>query len=370
MVVLTIRRVGLIYRPHLLAITLSLVIALGLLLQILDLPSSLLAIPSLSFIRSAFGDHGQEIVLSLNNSSFAPTSPDGVNKIKIVVNYATQDPMTVHDLVKGVMKVYSSNGTLLKTSSSPTPFPVSASGKLQLTTTLAENIIENITANIVFTNPIRTEIVSNELPVKLDLFRGITSSSLDEKQDTAEVVQEAQQPAVIPPVPAETEQITKQLPPQEIAPEEEEESIASIEPMEPLFQGAPASTSEPTTSSAREICTDGIDNDADTLADFEDSNCPMIRSPLKPLQQEELSSATLEICDDILDNDLDGKIDVEDEECLSTTPLNKQLAPEVQDGQDSQDSREEEQQSEGDDEDNANNDEDNEDEDEDNDNDD
>jgi len=344
-----------------------LVIALGLLLQILDLPSSLLAISSLSFIHSAFGDHGQEIVLSLNNSSFAPTSPDGVNKIKIVVNYAIQDPMIVHDLVKGVMKVYSSNGTLLKTSSSPTPFPVSASGKLQLTTVLAENTIENITANIVFTNPIRTEIVSNELPVKLDLFREITSSSLDEKQDTAEVVQEAQQPAVIPPVPTETEQITKQLPPQEIAPEEEE-SIASIEPMEPLFQGAPASTSEPTTSSTREICNDGIDNDTDTLADFEDSNCPMIRSPLKPLQQEELSSATLEICDDILDNDLDGKIDVEDEECLSTTPLNEQLAPEVQDGQDSQDSREEEQQSEGDDEDNANNDEDNEDEDEDNDN--
>ena len=369
MVVLTIRRAGLIYRPHLLAITLSLVIALGLLLQILDLPSSLLAIPSLSFIHSAFGDHGQEIVLSLNNSSFAPMSPDGVNKIKIVVNYATQDPMTVHDLVKGVMKVYSSNGTLLKTSSSPTPFPVSASGKLQLTTTLAENTIENITANIAFTNPIRTEIVSNELPVKLDLFRGIISSSLDKKQDTAEVVQEAQQPAVIPPIPAETEQFTKQLPPQEIAPQEEE-SVASIESMEPLFQGAPASTSEPTTSSTREICTDGIDNDADTLADFKDSNCPMIRSPLKPLQQEELSSATLEICDDILDNDLDGKIDVEDEECLSTTPLNKQLAPEVQDGRDSQDSREEERQSEGDDEDNTNNDEDNEDEDEDNDNDD
>jgi hypothetical protein len=368
MVVLTIRRAGLIYRPHLLAITLSLVIALGLLLQILDLPSSLLAIPSLSFIHSAFGDHGQEIVLSLNNSSFAPTSPDGVNKIKIVVNYATQDPMTVHDLVKGVMKVYSSNGTLLKTSSSPTPFPVSASGTLQLTTTLAENTIENITANIAFTNPIRTEIVSNELPVKLDLFRGITSSSLDKKQDTAEVVQEAQQPAVIPPIPAETEQFTKQLPPQKIAPQEEE-SIASIESMEPLFQGAPASTSEPT-SSNREICTDGMDNDADTLADFEDSDCPMIHSPLRPSQQEELSSATPEICDDILDNDLDGKIDVEDEECLSTTPLNEQLAPEVQNGRDSQDSREEEQQSEGDDEDNTNNDEDNEDEDEDNDNDD
>src|SRR5919106_2525792 len=173
MVVLTIRRVGLICRPHLLAITLSLVIALGLLLQILDLPSSLLAIPSLSFIHSAFGDHGQEIVLSLNNSSFAPTSPDGVNKIKIVVNYATQDPMTVHDLVKGVMKVYSLNGTLLKTSSSPTPFPVSTSGNAQLATTLTDNSQDSVTAKIIFTNPIRTETVSNELLVKIDLVKGI-----------------------------------------------------------------------------------------------------------------------------------------------------------------------------------------------------
>jgi len=338
-----------------------LVIALGLLLQSLDLQSFLLAIPSLSFIRSAFAEHGQEIVLSLNNSSFAPTSPEGGNQIKIVVNYAAQDPMAVHDLVKGVMKVYSSNGTLLKTSSSPTPFPVSASGKLQLTTTLTENTIENVIANIVFTNPIRTEIVSNELPVKLDLIKGTTSSSLDEKQDTAEVVQEeqqpvvtptiplggqeAQQPAVTPPILTETEDITTQLPPQEIPPQGEQ-SIAPLAPMEPLFQGAPASTSESTTGSTREICADGLDNDADTLIDLEDSDCPVIRSPLNPPQQEQLASATLEICDDTLDNDLDGKIDAEDEECLSTPPSNERIAPEARDGQDSQDSSEEEPQSE------------------------
>src|SRR5918997_937216 len=375
MVVLTIRRVGLIYRPHLLAITLSLVIALGLLLQILDLPSSLLAIPSLSFIHSAFGDHGQEIVLSLNNSSFAPTSPDGVNKIKIVVNYATQDPMTVHDLVKGVMKVYSLNGTLLKTSSSPTPFPVSASGELQLTTALAENTIEDITANIVFTNPIRTEIVSNELPVKPDFNRGITSASIEENRESAKAVrgeeltaltqtiplrgQESQQPAVIPPIPAEAAEITEQLPPpqqiapQQIAPQEigpqETQSIAPIAPMEPLFQGAPISTNNPTTSPRGEICTDGIDNDADPRTDFEVSNCPAVISPSKPPQQEQLASAILEICDDTLDNDLDGKTDAVDEECLSTAPPNRQLAPAVQD---SQNGREEEQQSEEDNEDN------------------
>src|ERR671911_1559062 len=377
MVVVTLRNAGLIYRPELLAITLSLVIALGLLLQSLDLPSSLLAIPSLSFINSAFADHGQEISLSLNDSSFAPSS-EGGNQVKVVVNYATQDPMAVDDLVKGVMKVYTPNGTLIKTSSSTTPFPVSTTGQLQMVTTLTENTIENITANIVFTNPIRTEIVSNELPVKPDFNRGITSASIDDNRETAEAVrgeeptaltqriprggQESQQPAVIPPIPAEAAEITAQLPPpQQIAPQEigpqETQSIAPIAPMEPLFQGAPISTSNPTTSPTGEICTDGIDNDADTLTDFEDSNCPAVISPSKPPQQEQLASAILEICNDTLDNDLDGKTDAADEECLSTAPPDRQLAPSVQD---SQNGREEEQQS---DEDNEDNDNDNDDED-------
>jgi hypothetical protein len=381
MVVVTLRNAGLIYRPELLAIILSLVIALGLLLQSLDLPSSLLAIPSLSFINSAFADHGREISLSLNDSSFA-RSPEGGNQVKVVVNYATQDPMVVDDLVKGVMKVYTPNGTLIKTSSSPTPFPVSTTGQLKMATTLTENATEKITANIVFTNPIRTEIVSNELPVKPDFNRGITSASIKENRETAEAVrgeeptaltqtiplggQESRQPAVIQPIPAEAAEITEQLPPpqqiapqqiapQQIAPQQigpqETQLIAPIAPMEPLFQGAPISTNNPTTSHTGEICTDGIDNDADTQTDFEDSNCPAVISPLKPPQQEQLASAILEICDDTLDNDLDGKTDAADEECLSTAPPNRQLAPTVQD---SQNGREEEQQSDEDNEDNDN----------------
>jgi hypothetical protein len=62
----------LIYKPQLLAITLILVIVLGLLLQGMDLPSSLLSkSSSLSFIQNAFGDRGEKIVLSVTESSFA-----------------------------------------------------------------------------------------------------------------------------------------------------------------------------------------------------------------------------------------------------------------------------------------------------------
>jgi hypothetical protein len=349
MVILRITNVGLIEKPQLLAITLSLVIVLGLLLQSLDLPSSLLAVPSFSFMNNAFAEHGQEIVLSLNDSSFAPNAPDGKNQVKVVVNYATQDPMVVHDLVKGVMKVYSANGTLLKTSSSPTPFAASSSGKLSLTTTLTDNTIDSVTAKIVFTNPIRTEIVSNELPVKLDLIRGIAPTSIEEEQPPQTESAQEEQPLVTPPIPPE--EVIEQPPQTESAQEEQ-----PLAPTVPFLQGAPTMSTETTTNSNIELCDDGLDNDGDTLIDFEDGDCPAITSSPTPPQEQQLASATLEVCDDTLDNDLDGKKDLEDEECSATTPIKGQVASNGQEGEEGEDNNEEEQQSNEDEEDDEDND--------------
>ena len=54
-------------------------------------------------------------MLSTKDSSFAPiSSGEGGSQVKVVVNYVVHDPMVVNDLVKGVMKVYSPDGTLLK----------------------------------------------------------------------------------------------------------------------------------------------------------------------------------------------------------------------------------------------------------------
>src|SRR5919109_3637596 len=161
--------------------------ALALNLLIVIMSTTIMAavtISSAPLVESAFADHGQEIVLTLKDSSFVPISSDEVgNQVKVVVNYAVHDPMIVNDLVKGVMKVYSPDGTLLKTSSSPTPFPISDShGIATLATTLADPTIETVTAKIVFTNPIKTETVSNELPVTVDLIRGAgLSGELQEK---------------------------------------------------------------------------------------------------------------------------------------------------------------------------------------------
>src|SRR5215204_4922575 len=360
MVMLIILKERLIYKPQVLAITLSLVIALGLFLQSLDLDFFLHNISLLSSIPNAFADHGEEIVLSLNDTSFAQKSPEEGNQVKAIVNYATQDPMAVRDLVKGVMKVYSPNGTLLKTSSSPTPFPASTSGIAQLATTLTDNSQDSVTAKIMFTNPIRTEAVSNELLVKIDLVKGIAPASPDENQIKTEAVQD-EKPVVTSPIPAEDAKVTEQPP--VVPPQEEQQPIT---PTGPFFPGAPQTfTSETATPSVREICGDGLDNDADALTDFKDRDCLAITSPSTQLSQEEqlTAAASVEVCDDALDNDLDAKIDSEDEECISTAPLNQQLESKSQEGQESENSNNEEQPQSDEDDNNEDEDDNNEDED-------
>jgi hypothetical protein len=216
---------------------------------------------SFSFIQDAFADSGQEIILSLNDSSFAPISigkGEGVgNQVKVAVNYAVQDPMITNDLVKGVMKVYSQNGTLIKTSSSPTPFPVSSSGTVRLATTLTNPTAESVTANIVFTNPIKTEIVSNELPVKPEFVK--------RPQTTTTAITEEEQ------------QKQQQTGPKKVTTfEGEEEEEQQLVPIEQLPQTTTTTASIPTTStttSMKEICNDGLDNDIDGKIDTQDEDC-------------------------------------------------------------------------------------------------
>src|SRR5919112_1890208 len=161
-----------------------------------------IAISSPHLVQSAFADHGQEIVLTSKDTSFAPVSSDeGGNQVKVVVNYAVHDPMVVNDLVKGVMKVYSPNGTLLKTSSSPTPFPISNSyGTATLATTLTDPTIESVIAKIAFTNPIKTETFSNELPVSVDLIRGAALSGEPQEKMTPQAPPQSEQEAPIKPL--------------------------------------------------------------------------------------------------------------------------------------------------------------------------
>jgi hypothetical protein len=288
-----------------------------------------------ALVQNAFADHGHEIVLSTKDSSFAPiSSAEGGNQLKVVVNYVVHDPMVANDLVKGVMKVYSPDGTLLKTSSSPTPFAISGShGSSTLATTLIDPRIESVTASIVFTNSIKTETISNELPVNIDLVRGVLSEEQQEKMPQLLSESGSEEEISIRPLsenklssmesaitPTMTEQDEQPAKPEESALLESKQQVTSIESLPQTITNPSIPPPQATTTKSyitEETCNDGIDNDGDTLIDFSDGKCNMLW-PQQQARQEQITVATPEICDDDLDNDVDGKVDSRDEECSTT----------------------------------------------------
>jgi hypothetical protein len=329
--------------------------ALALNLLIVIMSTTIMAavtISSVPLVESAFADHGQEIVLTSKDASFAPVSSgEGGNQVKVVVNYAVHDPMIANDLVKGVMKVYAPNGTLLKTSSSPTPFPISNSyGTATLATTITDPTIESVTAKIVFTNPIKTETLSNELTVSVDLIRGATLSGEPKERITPQVLPQSEsEEAPIEPLSEDKLSSTKSaIAPSSSPTEEEQQQPAELKEVPAIqekkqiksIESIPQTITNPSTTTttatpaphiAEEICNDGIDNDSDTLIDFSDEKCNPLQSQQQPIlsQQEQTMAPTPEICDDDLDNDFDGRVDSRDEECSSITSTSS-FSPHIQ----------------------------------------
>lgn len=284
-------------------------------------------------IQSAFAEHGQEIVLTSKDTSFAPISSGEGNQVKAVVNYAVHDPMVANDLVKGVMRIYSPDGTLLKTSSSPNPFPITNShGTVTLATTLTDPTIEDVIAKIAFTNPIKTEIISNELPVSVNLIKDAALTGEPKDRAISQVPKESESKEEDEPLPDD------KLPSSESTKEssmiEEEQQSARIEDVPTIHQSPQLEPTEsmpyvspppppPPIIPEPEICNDSIDNDGDTLIDLSDLDCNLIQTqqqqPPVPQQQQPAIVSNPEICDDDLDNDLDSKVDSRDEECYSIT---------------------------------------------------
>jgi hypothetical protein len=304
--------------------------ALALSLAMAMMTITLIAITTFSpsLVQSADADHGQEIVLTPRDTSFAPVSSgEGGNQVKVVVNYAVHEPMVANELVKGVMKVYSPNGTLLRTSSSPTPFPITNShGTATFATTLTDPTIKDVIAKIVFTNPIKTETLSNELPVRVSLIKDATLTGESKERVISHIPQESDSLSEEEnePLPDDT------LPPTESAiasPRivQESQQVAPSESM-PQTIVNPYVSSHPLIPPIKlepEICNDSIDNDGDTLIDLSDADCNLSQiqqQQLPPaLQQEPSKVSSVEICDDDLDNDLDSKVDSKDEECTYIT---------------------------------------------------
>ena len=317
-------------------------LALSLAMTMMTMTLTGITIFSSPIVQSADADHGQEIVLTPRDMSFAPVSSGkGGNQVKVVVNYAVHEPMVTNDLVKGVMKVYSPNGNLLKTSSSPTPFPITNShGTATFATTMTDPTIKDVIAKIVFTNPIKTETLSNELPVSVSLIKdaALTGESKERAISQAPQESDSQSEEENEPLPDDTlpstesaiaspriEEERQSVKFEDVPLIQENQQVAPTEPMSQTIVNPYVSSHPPIppTTLEPEICNDSIDNGADTLIDLSDADCDLSQiqqQRLSPTMQQEPSKiSNLEICDDDLDNDLDSKVDDQDEECAHIT---------------------------------------------------
>ena len=114
--------------------------------------------------RSVDGYHGKEVIISLKDAIFTPVLGTTSYQVKVLVNYTISDPALIGQKLNAVMKVYSANGTILKTTSFPAGFNATKNGTQQLLTNIPVSKIQNVTTVTTFTDLNKTFVMSN--PVK------------------------------------------------------------------------------------------------------------------------------------------------------------------------------------------------------------
>jgi hypothetical protein len=99
---------------------------------------------------------------------FIPLTVGG-NQVNVLVNYTTNDPSIIDQMANSVMKVYTTNRTLIKTSSSAEGFIVNQTGSQRHATTIADSTLREVIAVVQYTDLAKTIPLSNPLRVDLTL---------------------------------------------------------------------------------------------------------------------------------------------------------------------------------------------------------
>jgi len=130
----------------------------------------LLSTTIIFFPLISFAYHGKEISILLDSAEFIPLSENGEeNQVNVFVNYTVNDPSLINQGINSVMKVYSTNGTLIKTSSSAEGFTVNQTGAERHATSITNSTLQDVIAVVQFTNLTKTVPLSNPLQTNLTL---------------------------------------------------------------------------------------------------------------------------------------------------------------------------------------------------------
>ena len=110
---------------------------------------------------SVSGYTGKEIAIKLGNAQSASVNGTTNNRITVNVSYSVSDPTLIGQKINAVMKVHSSNGTVIKTSSFASGFIANKTDTAELLTNIPRASAQNITTETIFTDLNKTNILSN-----------------------------------------------------------------------------------------------------------------------------------------------------------------------------------------------------------------
>ena len=105
----------------------------------------------------------------MDKSSYAPLTNIHGNQLSVSVRYQVDDKSLADQQINGLMKIYSSNGTLIHSTSFPDGFSAKKKGGVEeLKTTFRDPTLEQVIANVTFTDLKKTETLSNTVTANLE----------------------------------------------------------------------------------------------------------------------------------------------------------------------------------------------------------
>ena len=123
----------------------------------------------------SFSQKDDSIDISVVNSSFIPLTNTEANQVKVAVEYTLEDEKIQNQIINAVMEVYSSNGTLIRTSTASGFTVQSEGGEQVLRTTIHDKSLQSVSIRIVFTDLSKEIPLSNSITDDLKLEESLTT---------------------------------------------------------------------------------------------------------------------------------------------------------------------------------------------------
>ena len=128
-----------------------------------------------NYVR-VMAQNGNDISISLENASYVQSNSTA-SKLNVLVNYDVENKTLQDERINGVMKVYASNGTLVKYSSFPDGFLANETGVVEFKTTLKDPNLTDIAVNVTMFDIGKKNVLSNTITSESSLQKPVSESN-------------------------------------------------------------------------------------------------------------------------------------------------------------------------------------------------